>query len=281
MPQRIHDAGDERVVLYQDVRDASLIERHGLFMAEGRLVVELLLGASRHTVRSVFLSEHAADAMADTIGLAECRGIPVFIAEQRILNDIAGFDLHRGCLALGERGAPLGVPQVLGMLSPQRRAVLPILEAVTNHDNVGGAMRVAAAFGAPALLSCPRTADPLYRKAIRVSMGHALRVPHARLDHWPQDLDRLTGAGVRLVAMTTDQSAEPIETVEERAGREQWGAIGILIGAEGDGLTPAAMQFTTARASITMVPGVDSLNAVTALAIVLHRLARPSGAARQ
>ncbi|MEM9082192.1 MAG: RNA methyltransferase [Planctomycetota bacterium] len=271
MPERIHDSEDPRVEAYKATKDHTVLARHGAFIAEGRLVVEMLLsGGSIYRARSVLVGEASFRAMEVTLTEAESTGVEVYIADQTVLDSIAGFPLHRGCLAVGERGPELGISQVLGALG-EGRTVFPILEGLANHDNVGSIVRSAAAFGARAIIRSPRCCDPLYRKAIRVSMGHVLRLPVGVADEWPGDLQRLRDRGVKLIALVADERARTISSVV-RSMQEVDAPIGVMIGTEGDGLSEEAIGLADELLHISIAPDVDSLNAGVAAAIAMQRL---------
>ena len=178
----VDDPSDPRLDDYRNVPDAELLRQRGIFVAEGRLVVRRLLTTSRFATRSVLVTPTAFDAMRD---LLDERDFPVYQVEQRLLDTIAGFNIHRGCLAIGVRGAELDWRTLAG------GSRLVLVERVANADNVGAIFRNAAAFGAAGVLLEASCTDPLYRKAIRTSMGTALSMPFARLDPWPGALGDL------------------------------------------------------------------------------------------
>jgi len=213
-------------------------------------------------VRSVL---GTASALA---GLAlERSTVPVYVARPETLQRIVGFHFHRGCLAAGERPAELGLDV---LLQPHGRRILVALEGVTNPDNVGGVLRNATAFGADGVLLGPGCADPLYRRALRVSMGGALQTPFVSVLEWPAGLARLRAAGFRIAALTPDRAAVDISAFGEVPER-----LVLLLGAEGQGLSAAARAAADVHVRIPIAPGVDSLNVATAAGIALHRLARP------
>ena len=189
--ERIESIDDPRVAEYRAVRDAELARTRGLFVAEGRLVVERLIADGRYTLRSVLVSEAAREALAPALASMPGR-VPIYVCRAADLRGITGFDLHRGCLALAERPAP--VPAA-ALVAAARLVVA--LDGVGNADNVGGVFRNAAAFGVDAVLLGPTCCDPLYRKAIRTSMAATLRVPFARVDDWAAALALLRAAGFR------------------------------------------------------------------------------------
>jgi tRNA G18 (ribose-2'-O)-methylase SpoU len=250
---------DSRLDEYRNVPDPELLRTHGVFVAEGRHVVRRLLTESRFTTRSILLTPSAAESLADR--LPHLDAIPVFVVSQHAMNAITGFNIHRGCLAIGER--PL-LPSWPSLAREARRLV--VLEHVSNADNVGAIFRNAAAFGVDAVLLGPSCADPLYRKAIRTSMGAALRVPFAMMEDWPGDLDRLKAQGLRLMALTPSTDAQSMDDVgpPERTA--------LLVGHEGNGLSDEALAASDLRVRIPMAPGTDSLNVATATAIALYAL---------
>lgn len=195
----ISDPGDPRLALYRGVADPELLAREGRFVAEGRLVVRRLLASSRFDAESVLVTAAAFAEMADVLEPAGER-LPVYVASRDLLVHVAGFNIHRGCLALGRRPAPA---DVAALLPPESEpALVVVLEALANADNVGGVFRNAHAFGASAVLLDGATCDPLYRKAIRTSMGASLAVPFARVTDWPRGLQALRSQGFKVVALT-------------------------------------------------------------------------------
>lgn len=250
--------------MYRDVRDRDLERRAGLFMAEGRLVVRTLLGSSRFGVHSLLVTEPAlrslADAAPDAFGET-----PVYLASQRVMDAVTGFHIHRGCLAAGWRGEPIDAGALVAGFGAGPRCVV-VLEDVSNHDNVGGVFRSGAAFGVDAVLLTGGSCDPLYRKALRVSMGGVLRVPFARVGSAPEAAAMLTRARFETLALTPDAGSEDIGVVS--AGER----VAIMVGAEGPGLSAQAMAACGRRVRIAMPGGVDSLNLSVAAGIALHRL---------
>ena len=173
---RISGADDPRVSAYRSVTDPELMRARGLFVAEGRLVVERLIAEGRYDIQSLLLSEAASRALEPALGALQ-PSVPVYVCQSPDFRGISGYDVHRGCLALSARPAPPLIDDVLA----QARLVV-VLEGVTNADNVGGVFRNAAAFGADAVLLDGASCDPLYRKAIRTSMAATLHVPFARME---------------------------------------------------------------------------------------------------
>jgi tRNA G18 (ribose-2'-O)-methylase SpoU len=249
---------DPRVADYARVGDAAWLREQGLFVAEGRLVVRRLLEGSRFTVASVLVTSAARAALADLLdGQETC---PVYVAAQDDLNALAGFNFHRGCLALAHRPPDLALDALLGA------RVLVAAEEVGNPDNVGGILRSAFAFGAGGVLLDSRSADPLYRKAIRTSMGASLRLPFVQVDQWPSALGRLREAGYRVLAFTPSAEAEPLDRLALTPGEN----VVLLFGSEGEGLSAAAMEAAHQRVRIPVDPRSDSLNVAVAAGIALH-----------
>src|SRR5436309_2705059 len=199
--ERVRDVDDPRLADYRDLRDGERRRRDRTFIAESRQVVRRLLGGSRFRARSVLAAEAAAEDLRDVL----TGGLPVYVAPEATLQRVVGFNIHRGCLAVGERGAELALD---GLLDAR---VLLVLEGVTNPDNIGGAFRNAMAFGVGGVVLAPRCSDPLYRKAIRVSMGGTLVVPFAAAASWPEALVRLRERGFTIVALTPDGGADNAE----------------------------------------------------------------------
>lgn len=204
---RIDRFDDPRLEDYRILTDAELLRRRGLFVAEGRL------GAGRviedgHAVVSLLLNEAAFRALETSLA-AIPEDAPVYICETDEFRAITGFNLHRGCLALAKRPPERAASEIV-----DGAHLILVLEGVTDADNVGSAFRNAAAFGADGVLLSPTCCDPLYRKAIRTSMGSVLRMPYARLAHWPGDLATLKTNGFTVVALTPRDSAIDLQACE-------------------------------------------------------------------
>jgi tRNA G18 (ribose-2'-O)-methylase SpoU len=274
MPLIRVDASDDRqIALYRNVPDPDLLRQGDIFVAEGRLVVRRLIEARRFPVRSVMVTDAALVPLREL--LTEHVDLPVYVVSQAVMNDITGFNIHRGCLAIGERPRLRPWHEVM---HGARRAIA--LERIANADNVGSVFRSAAAFGVDAVLLDQTCTDPLYRKAIRTSMGTALTLPFARVEPWPDVLHELSGAGQFpsdaprvILAMTTSRNAPPLrEVASSIAGRP----VVVVVGHEGDGLSEAALAACTHHARIPMTANVDSLNVATAAAIALYEIASSS-----
>jgi tRNA G18 (ribose-2'-O)-methylase SpoU len=253
---RIDGPGDSRLDDYRHVSDAELLRRRNLFVAEGRLVVGRLI-QSGHRLVSVLVNESSRRAIEPALARLAA-DIPVYACDTSDFAAITGFDLHRGCLALAERPSDRTVGSVLDGCDR-----LLVLEGVTDADNVGSAFRNADAFGARVVLS-PTCCDPLYRKAIRTSMGSVLRTPYARLADWPAGLAALKAAGLEIVALTPRQHAV------ELSACPRFARTAVLVGTEGPGLTPGAEAMADTCVRIAIAPDVDSLNLATATGIALH-----------
>lgn len=251
------DLSDARLDDYRNVPDPELLQARGIFIAEGRHVVQRLLASTRYRTRSLLLTPAARQALE--ANLTYPADIPAFVVSQEMMNEIVGFNIHRGCLAVGER------PPVVQWQEVTRAASrVVVLERIANADNVGGIFRNAAAFGADAVLLGPACTDPLYRKAIRTSMGAVFRVPFAVMPDWPGDLARLRAEGFMVVALTPTGTAETQSTSK----------TALLLGHEGHGLSGEALAAADVHVRIPMAAGVDSLNVATAAAIALYELSR-------
>lgn len=250
--------GDSRVDIYRHVGDPRWLAERGLFVAEGRLVVARLL-ESRCEIESILVTPAAREALGPL--LPEDR--PVLVAEQAIVNAVTGFNFHRGCLAIAKR--PTAIP--LEAFASARRVV--VLEGVNNPDNIGGIFRTAAAFGVDGVVLDPSAGDPLYRKAVRTSMGAVLRLPFARAHEWPASLRVLRGWGFTVAALSPSGGL----TIDEFSATLARGSrLALIAGAEGPGLSSAAISEADASIRIPVDPSSDSLNVVVALSIALHQL---------
>jgi len=250
------------------VADPGALKREGLFAVEGRLVLPRLL-ASRYRVHSVLLTSAARESMAAL--LASRPEVAVHVARADEISDLTGHDFHRGCLALAHRQCfPVDLSRLgAGEAQPGKinREAFLVLEGVSNPDNIGGIFRSAHAFGAAAVLLGPGCGDPLYRKAIRTSMGATLDVPWAPLGDWPRDLRTLRDRGITLIALTPDRGALPLRDAVAAAS----GPIAMLLGSEGYGLSAEAIAAASVTARIPMAnAGADSLNVAAAASIALY-----------
>jgi tRNA G18 (ribose-2'-O)-methylase SpoU len=256
----VHD--DPRLQPYARVGDAAWLEDQGLFVAEGRLVVERLVGARRDAIQSVLVTPAARAALGASLDQLDA---DVLVCTQDVMSRVTGFNFHRGCLALARRLAPASLDPWF-----EGDHVLLALDGVGNPDNVGGLFRTAAAFGAAGIVISPTTGDPLYRKAVRTSMGAVLSLPWMQDAQWPEALRALRAKGYRNAALTPHHDAIPIERFAASGHRR----VVLLLGAEGPGLNAAALAAADDRVRIPMAGAVDSLNVTVAAGVALHALQR-------
>ena len=265
--ERIDDPSDPRLADYRDIKDPHLRLQHGLFIAESREVIRRLFSCGRFRLRSVLLTPAALAGLQDLLETAD-PDIRILLVQHDLVRGVVGFNFHRGCLAVGERGPE---PPLSSLLDPPGRRLLLVLEEVTNPDNVGAVFRNAMAFAADGVLLSPGSADPLYRKAIRVSIGASLSIPFARLGDWPGNLKALRATGYTIMALTPRTGA--IDIAEFGTTQPAPERLALLLGAEGTGLSAAARATADCEVRIAMSPRADSLNIATACGIALHRLA--------
>jgi tRNA G18 (ribose-2'-O)-methylase SpoU len=259
---RVDDLDDEQLAAYRNVPDPDLLTRRGLFVAEGRLVVRRLIESRRFPVRSVMVTDAALVPLRALLDTRDA--LPVYVVPQSVMNGITGFNMHRGCLALGERPRPCSWRDLLGRA---RRVIA--LERIGNADNVGSVFRSASAFGVDAVLLEASCTDPLYRKAIRTSMGAALTMPYAKAEPWPEVLRELARDEWVVVGMTPSTTALALRPLALAISDRP---IVVVVGNEGEGLSDDALDACTHRARIPMTNSVDSLNVATAAAIALYEL---------
>lgn len=256
---RVDRFDDPRLAGYRSVSDGELLRRRNRFVAEGRLVVGRLL-EGQHRVESVLVNDASYRSLEGALSRLP-EDVPVYVSDADEFTAITGFNLHRGCLALAERPTE----RVLGNVVRQADLLL-VLEGVTDADNVGSAFRNAAAFGASVLVS-EACCDPLYRKAIRTSMGSVLRTPYARIRDLPRDLATLKSEGFTIIALTPHKDAIDLSTCARRRPQDK---TAILVGSEGVGLTAEARAIADVCVRIPICASVDSLNLATATGIALH-----------
>jgi tRNA G18 (ribose-2'-O)-methylase SpoU len=262
----VADPADPRL---DDFRDLNSVDRRpdlpsgkGLVIAEGVLVVQRML-ASRFRPRALLgTARRLAELESDLAGV----GAPYYRVDADVMADVVGFHLNRGVLASASRAPELTVPHVL-----DGARTVAVLEGVNDHENLGSIFRNAAGLSVDAMVFGTGCADPLYRRAVRVSMGHALLVPYAWADQWPHDLQVLRDNGFRLLALTPDPSSL---TLADALAKVAGDKVAILVGAEGPGLTEPAMHASDMRVRIPMSRGTDSLNVATAAALAFYERAR-------
>lgn len=258
MSIRIDDLEDERLAPFRNVRDRDLSRAHeGAFLVEGEVSLPVLLGQDRHRVRALLLAESRVDKLGAVLARVP-QGVPIYLGSQDLVEAIVGFPMHRGVLALAAR-APAVEPAALLAARPAR--VLGLC-GITNHDNVGGIFRNAAAFGAGAVLLDRDTCDPLYRKAVRVSVGGTIAVPFAQVADEGALVDVLMAHGYAVLALGPRG--------DRVIGRDPPppGPVALLLGTEGPGLSKETLA-RVPSARIPMAPGWDSLNVATASGIAL------------
>jgi tRNA G18 (ribose-2'-O)-methylase SpoU len=265
MPQVIDvaDPGDPRL---DDFRDLTTADRRpdrpggrGLVIAEGVVVVARML-RSPYPVRALLGVRRRVEALADDLAAYSRTDLPCYVTSADVMAEVVGFHLNRGVLAVAGR-AP--VPDLAGLT--RSASLLCVLEGVGDHENLGSIFRNAAGLGVDGVLLGPGCSDPLYRRSVRVSMGHVLRVPFGTLDDWPAGLHRLRAEGFRVLALTPDATAVPLHEAARPGQR-----TAVLLGSEGPGLTPEALAAADERVRIPMAGDVDSLNVATAAAIALY-----------
>ncbi len=252
---------DPRLDPYRHVGDAGWLRAQDLFVAEGRLVVERVIGLDDYRVVSMVVNGAAHEALRNRLAGSEAN---IYVCDDGVLAGVTGFNFHRGCLALVRR--PAATPPERFLAASRLLA----LEGVGNPDNVGGLFRTAAAFGVDALLLNGTTGDPFYRKAVRTSMGAILRLPFARVTDWPDGLERFRRAGFTIVALTPWPDAVPLERFA--AMNPAPARIALVVGAEGPGLAAGTMAMADAIVRIPIDAAVDSLNVVVAAGVALERL---------
>ena len=274
---RITDVHDDRLADYVSLTDVVLRSRHeperGIYIAESASVIERALEAG-HRPRSLLMAERWVEpltAVLEAAGAGPDGDVPVFVADADVLNAVAGFNVHRGALAAMNRPALATVEALLGAL-PRGLSRVVVLEDIVDHTNVGAIFRSAAGLGATAVLVSPRCADPLYRRSVRVSMGAVFQVPWTRMTDWRTGVDHLRDAGFVVAALALSTGAFTLDDFA-LAPPER---VALALGAEGDGLSRAAIDLADVTVRIPMSGGVDSLNVAAASAVALWALRGPA-----
>jgi tRNA G18 (ribose-2'-O)-methylase SpoU len=268
----VQDAGDPRLADYVGLRESTLrrsIEvAGGLFIAEGAKVIRRAIEAG-YQPRSFLLAERWLDDLADLVAVRPA--VPVYLVSEELAEQVTGFHVHRGALASLHREAR---HTVAGLLGSSRRLV--VTEDVVDHANLGAIARSAAALGWDGLLLSPRCADPLYRRAVKTSMGAVLSLPWARLDDWAGAIPALQAAGFTVAALSLAPGAIDVDAfaAQLRTGPRK---LAILLGTEGHGLSARWTESADVALVIPMAAGIDSLNVAAAAAVACYTLAEPSG----
>lgn len=272
---RIDDPDDPRLVDYHHLNDAAARTAAGrdadstndaptdidtgCAIVEGAVALDVVVRA-RIPLRSVLLTPSRAASLAPLLDLVD-PNVPVYVADRHTLAGVVGFDIHRGVLASARRPLERSATDVL---TGSRRVI--VTEGLNDHENLGSLFRNAAAFGIDAIALDHRTADPLYRRAIRVSSGWAAVLPHTRIGPLPDGYDRLRALGFRIVALTPRDGALDVDHAAASGLLDD--PVALVVGAEGPGLSAGAIEGADAAIRVPMAAGVDSLNVSTSLAVV-------------
>lgn len=265
---RINDPHDPRIAEFRDIRERDLVGRHGQFIAEGTVVLRMLATAhvsaeARFRAEKLLLLENRLEGLGEILAAFPAE-VPVYVASAAVLDQIAGFHLHRGVLALGSRMLGQGADTLLNALP--EKALIGVCCGISNHDNIGSIFRNAAAFGVSALLLDETCCDPLYRKALRVSVGSVLSVPFARGGAALSLLETVDRAGFAIFGLSPRGEIDIRDVPKVNR-------VALVTGTEGEGLPAHIIErFQTAR--IPQMPQLDSLNAATATGIALYEMAR-------
>lgn len=262
----IIDPQDPRLSDYTRLRDTSLRKHleseRGLFIAEGEKVIRRAVDTG-HRPRSFLLAERWLTSLEDV--LARWPGVPVYVVSEELAEAVTGFHVHRGALASLHREQRHTVGELLTMNR------LVVCEDIVDHTNVGAILRNAAGLGWDGALLAPRSADPLYRRAIKVSMGAVFSLPWARLEAWRDAPALLRAAGFTTVALTlSDDAVDLAEVAADLLLAPRKAAV--LLGTEGAGLSDHWASTADIRAVIPMQAGIDSLNVAAASAIACYSL---------
>jgi tRNA G18 (ribose-2'-O)-methylase SpoU len=256
-------ATDPRLAPYLAIKERDLVHRDGYFIVEGKVTVTRLIESSRFPIESLFLAESRIEPLTSLLAALD-PSVSVYTAPQSVMDQTAGFHLHRGVLALARRGPEQTCEALIASFGQHEPLTLLTLIGLSNHDNVGACFRNAAALGANAVLLDSESCDPLYRKSIRVSAGTALSLPFARSGDGASIFSALRTAHIECWALTP-HGGEPLHTLTPPP------RLAILLGAEGPGL-PSTLMGRCRRVSISMSPGIDSLNVAAAGAIALSHV---------
>lgn len=258
------DPTDPRVADFVSLTDVKLRRKlepeHGLFIAEGAKVIARALAAG-YALRSMLLEPKWLGDLAEVVERADRDGVTVYVGTPAVIEQVTGYAVHRGALASMQR-RPL--PMVDDVLAGARR--IAVLEDLVDHANVGAAFRNAAALGVDAVLLSPRCADPLYRRAVKVSMGAVLQIPWTRIENWPAGLPVVHEHGFVVAGMTL---ADDAITLDELV-MENHAKLALVFGTEGDGLSAKVDRMLDRRVKIPMMGGIDSLNVAASSAVAFY-----------
>jgi tRNA G18 (ribose-2'-O)-methylase SpoU len=259
---------DPRLADYSHQTDVALKKargtEHGLYIAESALVLERALRAG-HIPRSVLALGGSVDEAVALLGDHDARDVPVFSGPGELLEELTGYLLHRGLIAAMNRPE---LPDPAALLADARRVI--VLENVADPTNVGAIFRSVGAIGADAVFVTPRCSDPFYRRSIRVSMGTVLQVPWTRVGDWTSTRELLKASGFHIAALALSEDAVGLREFAANAP----GRVALVLGAEGDGLTPEAIAAADTVVQIPMAHGIDSLNVAATAAVAMWSLAR-------
>ncbi|MFE5535395.1 TrmH family RNA methyltransferase [Streptomyces sp. NPDC056492] len=271
----VEDPDDPRLRDYTGLTDVELRRRRepaeGLFIAEGEKVIRRAKDAG-YEMRSMLLSAKWVDVMRDVIDELPA---PVYAVTPELAERVTGYHVHRGALASMQRKPLPAADELLAAEGAAAGHRIAVFEGFVDHANLGAAFRSAAALGISAILLSPDCADPLYRRAIKVSMGSVFSVPYARLEQWPADLEKVREAGYRILAMTPSEKATPLDQVPP----ERFERSAIMLGSEGHGLSTYALRAADEWVRIPMAEGIDSLNVAAASAVAFYATRPPQAPA--
>jgi len=262
----VTDSADARLADYRDLRDVSLRKHleaeHGLFIAEGEKVVRRAVGVG-YPVRSFLMASRWLEGLADVLATTAA---PCYVVPEALAEEVTGFHVHRGALASLARTPLPSVEEVLAQALRRPRPHIVVLESLVDHGNVGSVFRNAAALGVQAVLVSPHCADPLYRRAIKTSMGNVFHVPWTRTPAVPDLLPVLGAHGFTTVALTLADDAVALDALVA----QDYPALAFVFGTEGAGVHPRTAAAADLRVRIPMDPGVDSLNVAAATAVTFY-----------
>lgn len=264
----ITDPHDPRVSDYTSLTDVALRRKiepeRGVYLAESSKVLRRALAAG-HSPRSFFMSEKWVTDLQDVLDLYP--EVPVYVGTADVLEAVTGFHLHRGALAAMHRPATEAVTDVLNRISAsQKRARIAIFDGLVDHTNVGAGFRSAAALGIDAVIVTPTCADPLYRRAIRVSMGTVFQIPWTRFTAWPEGIELLQKMGYTVAGLTLETDSITLRDLVA----EEHQRLAMVFGSEGHGLKPQVINALDRKVTIPMMHGVDSLNVAASSAVAFY-----------